>query len=110
MYSKDFHQMIGKCLQVNSRDRPTCDKILAMPGLLNHLTGTLNEIQMLAEEAQDDSLMKTIKLPRRMGEITERLPASQYETKTKESPTASSMAGELRGIKRTNSLPNYHVA
>jgi hypothetical protein len=101
--------MIGKCLQVNSRDRPTCDKILAMPGLLNHLTGTLDEIQMLAA-TEDDSLMKTIKLPRRMGEITERLPASQYETKTKESPTASAMGGELRGIKRTNSLPNYHVA
>lgn len=52
--------------------------------------------------------MKTIKLPRRMGEITERLPASQYEPKTKE--TQSSMGVELRGIKRTNSLPNYHVA
>jgi len=76
MYSKDFQQMIGKCLQVNSSNRPNCDKILAMPGLLNHLTGTLNEIQMLAEEGGDDSLMKTIKLPRRMGEITERLPAS----------------------------------
>lgn len=44
-----------------------------MPGLLNHLTGTLDEIQAMMTEPE--SLMKTIRMPRRMGEITERLPA-----------------------------------
>ena len=37
--------------------------------------------------------MKTIRMPRRMGEITERLPKAQYDEPT---PT----------IKRTNSLPS----
>lgn len=48
-YSKDFKDMIRACLQVRSSDRPTCDKILEMPGLLNHLTGTTEEINMRAD-------------------------------------------------------------
>lgn len=87
--------MISACLKVRSSDRPTCDKILAMPGLLNHLTGTLEEIDIHEEVCMGDneSLLKTIKMPRRMGQITERLPAPQYDT---DSSTR---------IKRTNSLP-----
>lgn len=48
-----------------------------MPGLLNHLTGTLNEIESMKEETK--ILMSTIRLPRRLGQITERMPASNYE-------------------------------
>jgi len=44
MYSQDFKNIIKNMLQVRATDRPTCDKILAMPGLLNHLTGTLEDI------------------------------------------------------------------
>lgn len=93
MYSDDFRNMIKQCLQVRATDRPTCDKILAMPGLLNHLTGTLEEIDRNAVQPDDnESLLKTIKMPRRMGQITERLPAPQYDN-------------EEKRIKRTNSLP-----
>jgi len=93
MYSDDFRNMIKQCLQVRATDRPTCDKILAMPGLLNHLTGTLEEIDRNAVQPDDnESLLKTIKTPRRMGQITERLPAPQYDN-------------EEKRIKRTNSLP-----
>lgn len=96
--------MIKACLQVRSSDRPTCDKILAMPGLLNHLTGTLNDLQSLC--AENESLLKTIKLPKRMGEITERMPASQYDVESKSSESRN----DLKSIKRTNSLPNYHIS
>lgn len=92
MYSQDFKNMIKNCLQVRATDRPTCDKILAMPGLLNHLTGTLEEIDRSAVQPEEnESLLKTIKMPRKMGQITERLPAPQYD--------------EDKRIKRTNSLP-----
>jgi serine/threonine protein kinase len=92
-YSSDFKNIIKQCLQVKSSDRPTCDKILAMPGLLNHLTGTLEDIDCQAPpQEENESLLKTIKMPRRMGEITERLPAPQYETGPK-------------SMKRNNSLP-----
>jgi len=64
-----------------------------MPGLLNHLTGTLEEIEGQAPQQEEkEDLLKTIKMPRRMGQITERLPAPQYET-------------DAKSIKRNNSLP-----
>ena len=53
-----------------------------MPGLLNHLTGTLNEIEYLKEETE--CLLRTIKLPRNLGMITERLPAAQYDVTSSE--------------------------
>ena len=62
-----------------------------MPGLLNHLTGTLDEIEAMKSETE--KLMKTIRMPRKMGEITERMPAPQYD---QPSPA----------IKRTNSMPS----
>lgn len=77
---------------MRATDRPTCDKILSMPGLLNHLTGTLEEIdQSAVHYDESESLLKTIKMPRKMGQITERLPAPQYNSD--------------KQIKRTNSLP-----
>lgn len=43
-YSQDMKLMLKNCLQVRASERPKCDRILNMPGLLNHLTGTLEEI------------------------------------------------------------------
>jgi NIMA (never in mitosis gene a)-related kinase len=37
-YSVDLSQMIRSMLQVEPRNRPTIDKILATPGLVRHLT------------------------------------------------------------------------
>ena len=52
---------------------------MATPGLLNHLTGTLEDIDVSANEADEKAtLMRTIKCPRNLGAITERLPAAQY--------------------------------
>lgn len=60
-----------------------------MPGLLNHLTGTLDEIDALKE--MPENLLKTIKMPRKLGEITERLPEAQYDKQP--------------SLKRNNSMP-----
>ena len=76
-YGEDMSKVLRSCLQVRAAERPKCDKILAMPGLLNHITGTLDDIQALIPD--QENLMKTIRMPRRMGEITERLPAPQYD-------------------------------
>jgi len=46
-YSEDIRKVLKSCLQVKLSERANCDKILKMPGLLNHLTGTLDEIQAL---------------------------------------------------------------
>lgn len=71
-FSQDLKEMIAKCLKTRASERTSCDKLLATPGLLNHITGTLEEIEVLRDE--NNSLMKTIRMPRHMGEITERLP------------------------------------
>lgn len=72
MFSKDFRDVIGACLKVRSTDRPTTEKILAMPGLLNHLTGTLDDIEALKDD--NDNLLKTIRMPRQLKNITGVLP------------------------------------
>lgn len=52
---------------------------MATPGLLNHLTGTLEDLDVAAGEADEKAtLMRTIRCPRNLGAITERLPAAQY--------------------------------
>jgi hypothetical protein len=63
--SLDLKNLIKACLQVKSTDRPDCDKILSMPGLLNHITGTLEDIEALAIDTEN--LLKTIALPRNLG-------------------------------------------
>lgn len=73
-HTNDLKNMIKSLLQVKSSERPDCDKILSMPGLLNHLTGTLDEIE--AQKEVNENLISTIRLPRNLGMITERLPAA----------------------------------
>ena len=79
--------MVRNCLQVSPLARPTCDKILEMPGLLNHLTSTLEEFNIQID-VNDIGLLNTIKVPKNLGQITERLPKPQYHV-----------------MKRNNSLP-----
>lgn len=61
--------MIKSCLQVNSEKRPSCEQILATPGLLNHLTGTIEDLTSIADdsELQGDNLLQTIRCPRNLG-------------------------------------------
>jgi hypothetical protein len=48
---------------------------LATPGLLNHITGTLEKLDLQElEQESDNNLLATIKCPRNLGMITDRLP------------------------------------
>lgn len=95
--TSDLKNMIKSLLQVKSSERPDCDKILAMPGLLNHLTGTLDDIE--AQKEVNENLISTIRLPRNLGMITERLPAAQYNH-----PNSSEK--EKRTLQRNSSNPS----
>lgn len=66
--------MLKGCLQVKASERLSCGKILKLPGLLNHLTGTLDELAALAPDEKED-LLKTIRMPRRMNELAQKLPS-----------------------------------
>lgn len=65
--------MVRNLLQVSPIARPTCEKILMMPGLLNHMTGTLEKIN-IDIDLSAECLLGTIKVPKDLGQITERLP------------------------------------
>ena len=78
-FSLDLQNIVKACLQIKPANRPQCEKILATPGLLNHMTGTLEKLDL--QEGEDDQaqdLLATIRCPRNLGMITDRLPASQY--------------------------------
>lgn len=81
-FSSDLHKIVKMCLQVKPSNRPTCNALLATPGLLNHMTGTLEQIDMReGEQEVDNNLLATIRCPRVLGMITERLPKAQYQPK-----------------------------
>lgn len=82
-FSKDLHDILKACLQVRSSDRHDCEQLLRMPGLQNHVTGALEDIE--SRKSQTESLLNTIRMPRTLGMITERMPAANYN---KREPTA----------------------
>ena len=76
-----------------------------MPGLLNHLTGTLDDIESMKEETK--SLMSTIRLPHRLGLITERMPASKYDSDAKHSEESAEKS--QMSLKRVSSVPSSRM-
>lgn len=50
IFSQDLKEIISKCLKTRASERATCEKLLATPGLLNHITGTLENIDVLKDE------------------------------------------------------------
>ena len=60
-----------------------------MPGVINNLTEKLENLNV-PSETESESLLKTIRCPRNLGMITERLPKPQYNmTRRSSSLTAS---------------------
>ncbi len=77
IYSKDLQQLVRTCLQVQPTNRPNCDKILIMPSILEHTSEKLEQAEK-DHIYQEVSLLNTIRVPRDLGQITERLPKPQY--------------------------------
>lgn len=73
-YSKDLQIMVKNCLQVQPTARPSCEKILAMPSIMSHMSETLEKAEKEQVVQETISLLNTIRVPRDLGQITERLP------------------------------------
>ena len=78
-YSKDLDHIVKLCLQVQPEKRPTCAELLQKSQLLNHKP---RELHLTADETNPE-LIGTIKCPRNLQMITDRLPASQYGSRNK---------------------------
>ena len=69
--------MIKLCLQLDPKLRPGCDAMLQKGQLVKNTPSALS----LQLEGQDDlKLIGTIRVPRNLGQITDRLPAPNYNT------------------------------
>jgi len=57
--------------------RPTCEKILALPSVLPKLQGEKIKFEEFDDEEQD-VLLNTIKIPKNLAMLTDRLPKPTY--------------------------------
>lgn len=75
--------MIKTLLQVGSAARPTCDAILKMD-IIKKRMGAIQKNEKIDtyvadfEEDDDMNLLNTIKVPRNLTQLTNRLPRSKY--------------------------------
>eukprot|EP00347_Sterkiella_histriomuscorum_P005661 403355743 len=93
-YSQDLVAMIKCLLLQNPSQRPTCAQILQMTGTQNHLSATLQRMESIIEESKE-GLIGTIKVPRNLGQITERLPKPQYNSNPVQLKRNSSEPGRI---------------
>ncbi|CAD8110148.1 unnamed protein product [Paramecium sonneborni] len=73
IYSQDLSNVIRALLQVQPHLRPSCDKILQLSAIVNRL-----DDKVLVEEEGAKFLLQTIRVPRNMHYLTDRLPKPNY--------------------------------
>ena len=76
-YSNDLSNVIRCMLQVNPSNRPSCDKLLAMPPVMR------NSRIFYSPNENCNELLKTIRFNPSLNDLTNRLPASNYYKKTR---------------------------
>ncbi|CAD8105281.1 unnamed protein product [Paramecium sonneborni] len=73
IYSQDLSNVIRALLQVQPHLRPSCDKILQLSAIVNRLDDKVS-----VEEEGAKFLLQTIRVPRNMHYLTDRLPKPNY--------------------------------
>ena len=79
-YSSDLSSMIASLLKVNPKQRPATEQILHMPVFIakyNEYQDDDGHSKILKSQPE---LLGTIKVPRNLSLLQERLPKSQYES------------------------------
>ena len=80
-YSSDLSGMISNLLQVDPKKRPSTEQILHLPVFI----AKHNEFrEEYSDEQGGHELLGTIRMPKNMNLLTERLPKSQYDSDKKE--------------------------
>lgn len=73
-FSKDMSDIIGMMLQVNPLKRSSTDELLKNEILLKRISGKIANEKLEIKQKQPMTLLGTIKLPKNMNEINQRLP------------------------------------
>jgi serine/threonine protein kinase len=106
-YSRDLSSIISTLLKVKPSERPSCEQILHMPAVEEHLTE--NDDSDINKE-----LLNTIKIPRNMKLLQGKLPKAQYEDdKMEERDGVGDLIDRINGNSmnnnpHSNSLSNIH--
>ncbi|CAD8174709.1 unnamed protein product [Paramecium pentaurelia] len=81
-FSGELMTIIGLCLQVQSKSRPSCAQLLSNPILLRNARQFITESrisqQTQSSQAGSNVLLQTIKLPKNLKHLKEKLPKSKY--------------------------------
>lgn len=76
-YSKDLMHMIKLCLQVDPKLRPGCGDMLTKSQLVRNQP---SQLALAVDNQEGFTLIGTIRVPRNLAQVTDRLPASQYDS------------------------------
>lgn len=76
-YSQELSSMVRLLLQVSPNLRPTCEKILKMPMIVNKIEKLIPDI--LIDDADQNILLQTIRVPKNLMFLTDKLPKPFYE-------------------------------
>eukprot|EP00825_Cyclidium_porcatum_P029058 TRINITY_DN3113_c0_g1_i4.p1 TRINITY_DN3113_c0_g1~~TRINITY_DN3113_c0_g1_i4.p1 ORF type:complete len:631 (+),score=127.44 TRINITY_DN3113_c0_g1_i4:119-2011(+) len=74
-FSQDLANVIRALLQVAPHLRPSCDKILQLPAVQKRL----NESLLVEVDEQQSFLLNTIRIPKNLHYLTDRLPKPNYQ-------------------------------
>ena len=94
-------------LRVNPKDRPSCAEILEMPEVRRNVGKTnLRALEKVAKSADQDELLKTIRLPRdnNLRAITSRLPKANYEEPRHSAKEERRPLAPVKEVKRSMEL------
>lgn len=80
VYSNDLWLLISSLLRVSPRERPTSEMILANSAVLRHARGEVLRAEMAGQAKHEDrpQLLQTIKLPKNLHLLKDKLPKAKY--------------------------------
>lgn len=77
-YSTDLEDIISKCLQTSPTKRATAHVLINSKQLQDHVDDVKDDSEQVELESPKTTLLNTIKLPKKLLDITKRLPKANY--------------------------------
>ena len=104
-YSNDLSELIKMLLKVNAGERPSCNQILKCPIVKKRLEyfQAQNGIENFEEGIDESELLKTIRIPKNILFLTDRLPGANYEPNGK---NKKDMNNSKKNTFPNNNLPD----
>jgi NIMA (never in mitosis gene a)-related kinase 1/4/5 len=78
MYSKELSHLVTQMLQLKPKNRPNCDKLLKMPIIQKKIEEMSIAEPRVGNNHAHQEMLATIKMPRKLQYLTDRLPKSNY--------------------------------